>query len=212
MYINHTSVQLFYMFPFKKIFSVFSILSALNMTPKFISSVYTSLNFRHRYPTASLIFVLGCLMSSLLNLACPTPAPPTIIFILENNNSIFPFVQVKSLRPFFTYFFLSAAQVQSIANLLALPSEQNLYLTMWSIMYSPTILTSFLVMLLPVGGFFIFALLNSRAVLWLALANVSFHNCQWFRWKLSWQPGSWSKNDMNQSHRHSMKHMYFNKK
>lgn len=65
-------------------------------------------------------------MSNLLNLACPKPAHPIVILILEKTNSVFPLDHVKSLRPFFTHFFLSAAQVQSAEYLLPLSSEWKL--------------------------------------------------------------------------------------
>lgn len=87
--------------------------STLDMTPKFLLSSNYSFELQTQYPTASLTVVLGCLMSNLLNLACPKPASPTVIFILEKTNSVSPLDQVKSLRSFFTHFFLSAAQFQS---------------------------------------------------------------------------------------------------
>lgn len=87
--------------------------STLDMTPKFLLSSNYFFELQTQYPTASLTVVLGCLMSNLLNLACPKPASPTVIFILEKTNSVSPLDQVKSLRSFFTHFFLSAAQFQS---------------------------------------------------------------------------------------------------
>lgn len=86
LYINYTLTKLLlYVSFFSPHFSVFSILSTLSMTPKFISPVQTSsLNFRLTYPTASLTCALGRLTS---NVTLPLKTFQRLLFSCKGSHS-----------------------------------------------------------------------------------------------------------------------------
>lgn len=150
--------------------------STLDMTPKFLYHLNYFFELQTQYPAASLTFVLGCLMSNLLNLACPKPAPPTVIFILEKTNCLSTWsgqILEDILHSFL--FICSSGPIHSIPVASVFRVEAGLdHVVDDGIIFQLSWLLSLWCSYLWAEGFFIFALLNSGGILWLHLANASF--------------------------------------